>query len=67
MPMIKRPVIPTQIDYVCDKCGEGKYRPTGVTLMSNPPKFPHTCTLCGDTHTFYKIYPCLEYEEIINE
>ena len=32
---------------MCDKCGEGEMKPTGVALMSHPPQYPHKCDKCG--------------------
>ena len=29
--------------YLCDECGEEMHRYGDSVLMSNPPKYPHTC------------------------
>lgn len=56
------------VDYVCDKCGIGKMRPTGVCLDSYPPKYPHVCDNCGYEDWFIDVtYPTTRYEEINNE
>lgn len=61
MPREQIPLRPIRVDYRCDKCGEGHYRPTGIMLMSNPPKFPHACAHCGDSQTFTEKYPTVRY------
>jgi hypothetical protein len=61
MPREQTPVRPVQIDYRCDACGEGYYRPTGIMLTSSPLQFPHICNKCGDTKTFIEKYPTLRY------
>ena len=50
---------------MCDKCGEGEMKPTGVCLTSNPPQYPHKCNKCGAEVTVRgKTYPRAEYEEV---
>lgn len=61
MPREQKPLRPIQVDYRCDRCGKGYYRPTGMNLMSNPIQFPHACTECGDSRTFIERYPTLRY------
>jgi len=65
MPRIQRPVRPILVDYICDKCGKGSYRHSGTdnmkVLWSNPPKFPHECTECGDRKYFIEKYPTIRY------
>ena len=61
MPREQKPLMTIQVDYRCDKCYEGYYRPTGINLLSNPPQFPHACTYCGDAITFIERYPTLRY------
>jgi hypothetical protein len=53
-----------RVRYVCDKCLEGDMRPTGETLLSDPPKFPHVCEACGHKGLFCVIYPHIRYEEV---
>ena len=43
----------------CD-CG-GEFKPTGVTLMINPPRYPHVCEKCGAKETFNSRYPEIQY------
>ena len=55
------------VDYKCPKCKTGYLRSTGKCLMSNPPKYPHTCNNpeCEYVKTFKdKKYPYIDYEEI---
>lgn len=39
--------------------------PTGVALMSNPPKHPHKCNHCGheQTPSGGKRYPFVQHED----
>ena len=61
MPREQKPIRPIQVDYRCDKCGEGHYRPTGMMLASNHPQFPHACNKCDDRKTFSERYPTVRY------
>ena len=61
MPREQRPLRPVQVDYRCDKCGDGYYRPEGAMLLSDPPQFNHNCTECGDQKTFTEKYPTVRY------
>ena len=61
MPLQQLPLRPIQLDYVCDECGEGHYRPTGTSLMSNPPQYPHRCDKCDHPHTFNERFPTIRY------
>lgn len=60
---IKREVKSIEIDMKCDKCGDAfmRYDGTGV-LMSNPPQYPHVCSLCGNKENYRKKYPYIVYE-----
>ena len=44
----------------CDECGEELVF-TGDALLSNPERYVHRCPKCGNTHYFFKSYPCIEY------
>lgn len=61
MPREQKPLRPIRVDYRCDKCGEGYYRPAGIMLSSNPPQFPHACSKCDDRMTFTEKYPTVRY------
>jgi hypothetical protein len=52
-----------EVEYACDAPGcHGVMRPTGVMLTSNPPKFPHRCTICDAAITFADVrFPQLVY------
>ena len=52
------------IHYLCDKCGKGEMLSTGITLTTMPPQYPHKCTACDNTDTFFKRYPYKSYEII---
>ncbi len=46
-------------------CTEGaEFLPTGITLLSNPAKYEHRCTGCGEINHFLKRYPALEEEKV---
>ena len=59
----KRRVIPICVDYICDKCGEGRMRPGNTYLPTYPVQYPHECDRCGNVQTFLCKYPRIEYEE----
>ena len=55
-----------EVDYKCDVCSKGWYRPTGVVLTTFPAQFPHECNFCGAEmivreHT----YPYVVTEKVI--
>ena len=49
------------VDYTCDKCDVGKFRPKQM-LMSDPPQWVHECTTCEEQKTFNLKYPYTDYE-----
>lgn len=51
-----------EVDMICDKCSDGHMRPDGVVLLSDPPKYPHTCDNCGATAVFPFMYPRVMYK-----
>jgi len=61
----RRPVQPVRVSYACDKCG-GDVLPTGACLTSNPAKYPHYCTQCGERYTFTVLYPRIEYVDAVD-
>ena len=65
MAQIKSPVKPVMIDFECDVCKVGRYRPTEISLTSFPPQYPHICNNeeCKDKKTFNQRYPKIIYEE----
>ncbi len=46
-----------EVEYVCDECHKGFMIPTGITLTSNPPQYPHKCAECSNTEIFRIQYP----------
>lgn len=67
MPETEQKIEQFELDYICDKCGVGKMRRTGITLTSDPPQFPHICDNkeCGEKKTFTDIYyPATAYRRI---
>jgi hypothetical protein len=57
MPEIIREVRQVEVDYLCDGCGKATMRPTGLTLTSHPPKYPHKCVACGAEQNFAQQFP----------
>lgn len=49
--MITRVEVRTFLEkWLHDGCG-GEFNPTGISLMSNPPQYPHVCNKCGKEET----------------
>ena len=55
------------IRYLCDECGKGWMKPTGMTLTSYPLQYPHVCSECGRNDTFWDKYPKTILRPIIGE
>ena len=60
-----------EIDFKCDVCGSGWYRPTGEVYPTYPMKFPHRCNYCGaemivEEHTYPYTITVKEIEEEVN-
>lgn len=53
-----------RIDEQCDSCNEGQMRPTGYTLDSYPPQYPHKCTKCDHTETYHNTFPYIVTEDV---
>ena len=49
--------------YICDKCKIGVMLPTGLALLTNPPKYIHKCNSCGEVLNFLCTYPKIAYVE----
>jgi uncharacterized Zn finger protein len=63
MSEIKQEVKMFSVDMICDKCGKGKMEyKDGMMLLTDPPKFKHTCSNCGYVETYFCKYPKLEYQ-----
>ena len=57
-----------EIDYKCDVCGKGRYRPTGIVLTSFPIQYPHRCNFCGaEMNVREHTYPYTVVEKVIKE
>lgn len=54
--------MPIRVDYKCDSCKKGYFRPSGETLYHAPPKYVHFCNYCSKLKSFTKKYPYIEYE-----
>ncbi len=66
MAEIEYPVLPIEVDYICDSCKKGRMRPpkNGATQATNPIKFQHECLNCGKGAFFPLHYPLLRYQPI---
>ncbi len=70
MAEIKTELRPVVVQLRCDECGVGEMKHNGVSLMSNPPQFPHICDNCGvEVRVRETPYPRIVYvyEEVKNE
>lgn len=47
--------------YHCDDCGGLVEYTDGNMLMTNPPKFEHSCDSCGKKYIFFHKYPYTKY------
>jgi hypothetical protein len=63
MAKTEKKVYSVNIDYGCDKCGEGFMRYTGVMLSSYPPLYQHRCNKCGYGTDYRETYPHIEHRE----
>lgn len=51
-----------RIDYICDRCGEGRMVNTGYSWMVEADReFCHRCEVCGVQTTFHTTYPRTEF------
>lgn len=66
---VEIPVKTFEVDEVHEICA-GRYRPTGSTLLTNPPQYPHECNRCGHKEIFKVMFPYIEtrkqHDPIIN-
>tara|TARA_B100002049_G_C15917932_1_gene306839 strand:+ start:134 stop:322 length:189 start_codon:yes stop_codon:yes gene_type:complete len=60
MPEIQQPVPAVRVDFTCDDCGRGHYRPTGMLGLTVPPRHQHKCDYCGHEQFLPKRYPFLK-------
>lgn len=68
MPEVKHEVKTYKVDYKCDVCGRGWYRPTGTVYPTYPAQYIHKCSACGAEITVYgKKYPYTLTEKIEEE
>ena len=64
MTEIRSQVLTWVTDMVCNTCGKGNMRPTGIVLTSMPPKYPHVCDKCGYQEAYNNQFPYTECEII---
>lgn len=65
MAEIETPVFPVKVERTCpkDDCS-GRMLPTGAVHTTNPPAYPHICTVCGVRESYLISYPTLRYKEV---
>lgn len=61
MPELYQPLIPLQVDYVCDSCGKGKLSRPKATLEPVVTGLLHRCSLCGTEYHLPQSYPYITY------
>jgi DNA-directed RNA polymerase subunit RPC12/RpoP len=62
----KYEVKPVGVEYTCDKCGKGTMNPTGLIAPSQPPKYEHICSECGERALLDKQYPHIIFDRLEN-
>ena len=60
----KKKVETYRIDMLCDYCGVGYMRPTGVVFTSYPAIYEHKCSVCGVKQKYQHTYPYTETREV---
>ena len=58
-------VTPIGVRYTCPFCNKGEMKADINTLRTMQNMFPHKCTACDKTMQLPKIYPYVEWQEII--
>lgn len=61
MSEVRTIMTPIQVDMACE-CIVGFMRPTGVSLLSHPPKYEHKCNNCGHIDAFENQYPYMTFQ-----
>ena len=57
-----------EIDFKCDVCGKGWYRPTGKVYPTYPIQYHHKCNFCGAEMTINDhVYPYTVTEKVLKE
>jgi Zn finger protein HypA/HybF involved in hydrogenase expression len=49
-------------EYWCDNCDTAPMTAAGHVLMTDPPKYPHTCPNCGHKKNLDSRYPKIIYK-----
>lgn len=60
MPAVETPVDVIRVEYICDKCGEGKLLAT-YGLSNVGTSWRHECSACGDATWKDDAYPLTRY------
>ncbi|MBO5424418.1 MAG: hypothetical protein J6A25_02795 [Lachnospiraceae bacterium] len=54
---------PVGVRYLCDNCNGEMKHTDGIVLMSNPPKYKHICSNCGEIEYLEEVYPTIRWIE----
>jgi len=53
------------VEYACDRLDcSGTMNPTGLISPSQPPKFEHVCSNCGERALLDKQYPHVTFDKV---
>jgi hypothetical protein len=70
MPVVKRPVKPVEVTYVCDGCGQGMLEHDGAMDAESGAQ-DHRCLICDHRQTFFwERYPRIDHigvDEVLPE
>lgn len=50
------------VRYVCDTCGKGEMRFSGIERFTNPPIYQHVCSDCGARADLFVQYPTIRWD-----
>jgi hypothetical protein len=67
MPIVKTPVRPINVSYLCDFCKKGYMLKTKILSASDPIQIEHACSNCGCIVVFDTLYPNTIYEVVNTE
>ena len=59
---VRKEVRTYSVRLMCGNCNGGEMHPTGATLLTSPPQYPHKCLRCNKESVERKRYPFTEYK-----
>ena len=63
MGLIVKPVCCALVDFICDRCHQGRMRPTGHGTGTEPVVHEHACSECGAVMLMTAVYPYFSHDE----